>query len=330
MRRTRTRASSNAGRRVIVRRSRRYAPARHVGSWKLALADFMTALMALFLVLWLLATSTPEELKDISEYFSTPLLVAMAGGDRPTASNSAIPGGGPDPIYLDGETQHFEMPMTLRPQQAPRDFQRLRERITSVMELDKDLQQLREQLRFTLTPEGLAIQLLDTEQRPMFRRGSDEVEPYMSKLLRSIAPLLNELPNALAISGHTDSHPYPGQAHGYSNWELSTDRANASRRELMAGGLTQEKLKRVSGMADQVPLPGVTPDDALNRRIELLVMNGVEQRAVPMPRYVLPPVAGVPGATTSVVGRPAPSSVLPAAEAALSVEAEGQQPPAQQ
>jgi chemotaxis protein MotB len=317
MSRARARARASAGRHIIIRRTRKHVTARHGGGWKLALADFMTALMALFLVLWLLATSTPEELKDISEYFSTPLLVAMAGGDRPTSSNSAIPGGGPDPVYIDGEKQHFEMPMTLRPLQTPRDMERLRERIKTVMEMDKELQQLRDQLRFTMTPEGLAIQMLDTEQRPMFRRGSDDVEPYMSKLLRAIAPLLNELPNALAISGHTDSRPYPGQALGYSNWELSTDRANASRRELMAGGLTQEKLKRVSGMADQVPLPGVQPDDDLNRRIELLVMNPVQSQ-VPMPRYVLPTApgaAGATGATTSVAGKPAPEAAASAADA---------------
>src|SRR5690606_17536215 len=125
----------------------------------------------------------------------------------------------------------------LRPQQAPPDFLRLRERIENVVQRDADLQQLRDQLRFTMTPEGLVIQLLDTEQKPMFRRGSDEVEAEMAKLLRAIAPLLNELPNSLMISGHTDSYQYPGQQRGYSNWELSTDRANASRRELMAGGL---------------------------------------------------------------------------------------------
>src|SRR5690606_14501673 len=180
-----------------------------------------------------------------------------------------------------------ELPMKLRPPQATPDFMRLRERIEGVIELAPELQQLRDQLRFTTSQEGLTIQLLDSDKPPMFRRGSDVVEPDMSKLLRSIAPLLNELPNALMISGHTDSYPYPGEALGYSNWELSTDRANASRRELMAGGLAQEKLKRVSGMADQMPLPGLEAADPLNRRIELLVMNNSAGSA-PHQRYVLP------------------------------------------
>jgi len=296
--------------RVIVRRRGHYESSKPHGSWKLALADFMTALMALFLVLWLLSTSTPEELKDISEYFSTPLIVAMAGGDRPTASNSAIPGGGPDSIYIEGERAHIDYPMTLRPQQAPPDFLRLRERIENVVQRDADLQQLRDQLRFTMTPEGLVIQLLDTEQKPMFRRGSDEVEAEMAKLLRAIAPLLNELPNSLMISGHTDSYQYPGQQRGYSNWELSTDRANASRRELMAGGLAQEKLKRVSGMADQVPLPGLEPEDPRNRRIELLVMNGNGPLLPELPRWRLTPSST---SGSAVMSRPAPSAATQAA-----------------
>lgn len=296
--------------RVIVRRRGHYESSKPHGSWKLALADFMTALMALFLVLWLLSTSTPEELKDISEYFSTPLIVAMAGGDRPTASNSAIPGGGPDSIYIEGERAHIDYPMTLRPQQAPPDFLRLRERIENVVQRDADLQQLRDQLRFTMTPEGLVIQLLDTEQKPMFRRGSDEVEAEMAKLLRAIAPLLNELPNSLMISGHTDSYQYPGQQRGYSNWELSTDRANASRRELMAGGLAQEKLKRVSGMADQVPLPGLEPEDPRNRRIELLVMNGNGPLLPQLPRWRLTPSST---SGSAVMSRPAPSAATQAA-----------------
>src|SRR5690606_32385272 len=116
---------NSKARHVIIRRSRRHAAAHHSGSWKMALADFMTALMALFLVLWLLDTSTPEELEDISEYFSTPLIVAMAGGDRPTASDSAIPGGGPNSMFLEGETAHVELPMKLRPPQATPDFMRL-------------------------------------------------------------------------------------------------------------------------------------------------------------------------------------------------------------
>lgn len=296
--------------RVIVRRRGHYESSKPHGSWKLALADFMTALMALFLVLWLLSTSTPEELKDISEYFSTPLIVAMAGGDRPTASNSAIPGGGPDSIYIEGERAHIDYPMTLRPQQAPPDFLRLRERIENVVQRDADLQQLRDQLRFTMTPEGLVIQLLDTEQKPMFRRGSDEVEAEMAKLLRAIAPLLNELPNSLMISGHTDSYQYPGQQRGYSNWELSTDRANASRRELMAGGLAQEKLKRVSGMADQMPLPGLEPEDPRNRRIELLVMNGNGPLLPELPRWRLTPSST---SGSAVMSRPAPSAATQAA-----------------
>ena len=106
----------------------------------------------------------------------------------------------------------------------------------------------------------------------MFELGSDQVAPYMRSLLRTIAPLLNELPNELSISGHTDSVPYAGGYRGYSNWELSNDRANASRRELIAGGFDPDQLLRVSGFADRVLLPETEPTDPINRRIELVVL----------------------------------------------------------
>ncbi|MDX5433180.1 MAG: OmpA family protein, partial [Halomonas sp.] len=151
-------------------------------------------------------------------------------------------------------------------------FMDLQRRIEAAIEADPELRELRQQMRFDLTPEGLRIQLLDTEQRPMFAIGSDRVEPYMRNLLRTIAPLLNDLPNDLSIGGHTDSRPYAGGYRGYSNWELSNDRANASRRELVAGGFDSDKLLRVSGFADRVLLPDTDPLDADNRRIELLVL----------------------------------------------------------
>ncbi|MFD1690763.1 OmpA family protein [Azotobacter chroococcum] len=124
------------------------------------------------------------------------------------------------------------------------------------MTVDPILKELKEQILIDLTPEGLRIQLVDTEQRPMFEIGSARVAPYMSTLLRTLAPMLNELPNRIQITGHTDSRPYAGGEAGYSNWELSAERANASRRELVNGGLASEKLLRASGMSDRIPFQG--------------------------------------------------------------------------
>lgn len=258
--------------RMIIRR-RRVVRQFQGGSWKIALADFMTALMALFLVLWLLSSTNQAQRENIAEYFRTPLLVAIAGGDRPTASISAIPGGGPDPAFAQGERARLDMRQQTRPADVQRRFLEMQRRIEALMLREPSLMELRDQLRVRLTPEGLLIQLLDSERRPMFERGSDKVAPYMSLLLRNLAPLLNELPNRVSISGHTDSLPYPGANRGFSNWELSTGRANASRRELMAGGFDDAKLVRVIGLADRFPMPGTRAGDPINRRIEVMVLD---------------------------------------------------------
>ncbi|SDK58413.1 flagellar motor protein MotB [Billgrantia gudaonensis] len=264
--------SENAGKRPIIIRRKKVVHAHHGGSWKIALADFMTALMALFLVMWILSVATEEQREGVAEYFSTPLVNAVTGGDR-SGSTQVIPGGGPDPAHSDGERARIDPQERTRPSEEQRRFfMDLQRRIESVIEQDPDLRQLRDQMRFDLTPEGLRIQLLDTEQRPMFDLGSARVEPYMRDLLRAMAPLINELPNQLSISGHTDSLAYLNGYRGYSNWELSTDRANASRRELVEGGLESAKLLRVSGFADRVPMPETEPFDPVNRRIELLVL----------------------------------------------------------
>ncbi len=264
--------SAAGDKRPIIIRRKKVVHGHHGGSWKIALADFMTALMALFLVMWILSVASEEQRQGVADYFSTPLTTAIGGGDR-SGSTRVIPGGGPDPVHSEGERARIDTRSQTRPSdQQRRFFMDLQRRIEAVIEADPELRELRQQMRFDLTPEGLRIQLLDTEQRPMFNIGSDRVEPYMRNLLRTIAPLLNELPNYLSIGGHTDGLPFAGGYRGYSNWELSSDRANASRRELVAGGFDSDKLLRVSGFADRVPLPDTDAFDADNRRIELLVL----------------------------------------------------------
>ncbi|WP_252105805.1 MULTISPECIES: flagellar motor protein MotB [unclassified Halomonas] len=264
--------SKGADKRPIVIRRKKVVHAHHGGAWKIALADFMTALMALFLVLWILSVASDEQRQGVAEYFSAPLATAITGGDR-SGSTNVIPGGGPDPTHTDGERARIDTLQRTRPSsQERRFFEELQARIERAIEQDPELRQLRSQMRFDLTREGLRIQLLDTDQRPMFELGSDQVASYMRSLLRTMAPLLNELPNELSISGHTDSVPYAGGYRGYSNWELSNDRANASRRELVAGGLDPDQLLRVSGFADRVLLPETESVDPRNRRIELVVL----------------------------------------------------------
>lgn len=260
-------------RRIVVRRSRKVHAAHHGGAWKIALADLMTALMALFLVMWIVSNASPQELQGLAEYFRTPLAVALSKGDRKSASTSVIPGGGADPAHVSGERARVDLRSQRLPDDVRRTLMELRFRIESVIQRDSELWELRDQVRFEMTPEGLRIQMLDTEQRSMFQLGSDRLESHMRKLIRAMAPLLNELPNAVSISGHTDSLNYAAGDAGYSNWELSADRANACRRELVAGGLNSEKMLRVIGMGDRNPIPGSHPGDAVNRRISLLVLS---------------------------------------------------------
>lgn len=292
--------SKGGDKRPIVIRRKKVVHGHHGGAWKIALADFMTALMAFFLVLWILSIASEEERRGVAEYFSTPLVSAITGGDS-SGSTSVIPGGGPDPTHSDGERARIDTLQRTRP--SAEDRRRLidvQERIERAIERDPELRQLRSQMRFDLTREGLRIQLLDTDQRPMFELGSDQVAPYMRSLLRTIAPLLNELPNELSISGHTDSVPYAGGYRGYSNWELSNDRANASRRELIAGGFDPGQLLRVSGFADRVLLPETEPTNPINRRIELVVLLPEIAEAIRNPA-IMSSEASLPDASTEAL-----------------------------
>ncbi len=271
---------------IIIRRKKVARHAHHGGAWKIAFADFMTALMALFLVLWVLSNASNKDKEAIAEYFSTPLVVAMSKGDRNSSSTSAIPGGGADPRFSEGERAR----QALRPSRLSDDerqhLESLKQRLDNAVDHDPQLRELKQQIAIELSPEGLRVQLLDTDKRPMFELGSANVAPYLRKLLRTFAPVLNELPNRIQISGHTDSHPYPGGDTGYNNWDLSADRAKASRQELVAGGLDSNKLLRVSGMADRIRFHGAGPYDAANRRIEIIVLdNRVAERILSQDEY---------------------------------------------
>lgn len=292
---------------IIIVRRKKVVHGHHGGAWKIAFADFMTALMALFLVLWLLSSSTPEQKQAVADYFSTPLIAAIGKGDRNASSASVIPGGGPDPTFSEGERNRIDPREQQLLAEERERMEELKERIENVINSNAQLKEIRDQIRIDVTPEGLRIQLVDTEQRPMFELGSVRVAPYMKALLRTIAPMLNQLPNRIQISGHTDGVPYVGGESGYSNWELSADRAGASRRELVAGGLASEKLLRVSGMADRVPFPGAAPNAATNRRIMVVVLNTTTTQAVLSPgdSASTPPPTTAPATPSAPAGAPA-------------------------
>lgn len=263
---------------IIIKRKKGRHP-HHGGAWKIAFADFMTAMMALFLVLWILSTSNPDQRKAVAEYFRSPIVVALTNGDRDSASTSAIPGGGQDPTYTEGEVRTIDIRQESRRIER-QHLEELKRRLEEAIDLNALLKEFKDQILIDLIPEGLRIQLVDSDKRPMFEVGSSKVAPYMRDLLRVIAPILNQLPNSIQISGHTDSRPYAGGEKGYSNWELSAERANASRRELVAGGLDSGKLLRVSGMADELRFDGAGELDAINRRIAIIVVDSYERRSI--------------------------------------------------
>jgi chemotaxis protein MotB len=263
---------------VLVRKRKSHQASHHGGSWKIAYADFMTAMMAFFLVMWLLAIASPQELTQIAEYFRTPLKVALTSGDKSSSESSPIPGGGDDPTQQDGLVKR--QIDTLEKRDEELRLNKLREKLDELIESDPRLKALRPHLLINMMDEGLRIQIIDSQNRPMFKTGSAQVESYMRDILRAIAPILNDLPNKISLSGHTDDIPYATGERGYSNWELSADRANASRRELIAGGLSEGKVLRVVGMAATMSLRQHGADDAINRRITVLVLNKQTQQGI--------------------------------------------------
>jgi chemotaxis protein MotB len=275
---------------IVVKRIKKVAGGHHGGAWKIAYADFVTAMMAFFLLMWLLGSTAKGDLVGISEYFKTPLKVAMQGGSGAGDSSSVIQGGGEDLTRRAGQVKKGDAPpanKTYDLQAAKAALQReesarlsaLKGRIESAIEVNPMLKKYQNQLLLDITSEGLRIQIVDEKNRPMFAMARAELQPYTKEILHIIGMVLNEVPNKIGISGHTDSTPY-GSDTGYSNWELSSDRANASRREMMLGGLADDKVLRVVGLASAANLDAKDPFNPINRRISIIVMNKRTEDAV--------------------------------------------------
>lgn len=258
---------SEVARRIIIKRPVR-AAAHHGGAWKIAFADFMTAMFAFFLVMWLLGNSSSQQLAGIAEQFKMPLKMALSGGKKSANTSSVIPGGGSDPMHTTGEVKKSD-----NDAQDLTRLSALKQRLDDMIEANPVLRQFRHQLLLDITPEGLRIQIVDSNSRSMFDRSSAVVLPYMRTILQAIGPVLNEQTNKITLSGHTDATLYPRGDKSYSNWELSADRANASRRELIAGGMQDKKVLRVMGVAASMHLNQEDPHAAINRRISIVVLN---------------------------------------------------------
>jgi len=279
---------------IVIKRVKKVAGGHHGGAWKIAYADFVTAMMAFFLLMWLLGSTSKGDLQGISEYFKTPLKVALMGGSGSGDSSSIIKGGGQDLTRSEGQVKQGELPpekkvinlkaakqefLRLEAQKEIDQLRQLKKNILQAIESNKNLEQFKSQILLDLTTEGLRIQIVDEKNRPMFKSGSAQLEPYTRDILREIGKMLNEMPNKVSLSGHTDAQPYSTAGGRYSNWELSADRANASRRELIAGGLADEKIVRVVGLSSAVLFDKENPLNPINRRISIIVMNKKAEEA---------------------------------------------------
>jgi chemotaxis protein MotB len=228
---------------IIIKRKAAHS-AHHGGAWKVAYADFVTAMMALFIVLWLMSSSDPVR-RAVAGYFNDPRgRSSDTGTDRSGSADNL-------PITKENITQ-------------------LKDRLENSIRKMNDLKSISNQVEMTVTPEGLRIDLLESKNGTFFESGSSQLNANGVELLKLLAAQLGKIPNLISIEGHTDSKPFSA-ASGYSNWELSTDRANSARRMMQEAGLRPSQVSQVRGYADQkLRLPQL-PFDASNRRISLIV-----------------------------------------------------------
>ncbi len=270
---------------IIIKRVKKGGHAVHGGAWKIAYADFVTAMMAFFLLMWLLGSTTEGDKKGIADYFASPLKLALlASGSGAGDAAHVVKGGGQDLTRSTGQVKRGDIEAKrdtinlhqLKAEQIRAEVARLeslQKKVTEALAADPELKAMASQMLLEMTHDGLRIQIIDQDQRPMFASGSATVQPYMRNLLRAIGRLLGEVPNRLTLEGHTDALPFGSGERGYSNWELSADRANASRRELITGGLPDEQVLRIQGLAASNPFDRKNPTAPANRRISIIVMT---------------------------------------------------------
>jgi chemotaxis protein MotB len=267
---------------IIVKRVKKVVGGHHGGAWKIAYADFVTAMMAFFLLMWLLGSVDGGKLNGISEYFKMPLRTSLTGGSSSGESTIILKGGGKDPSAETGQVHKgkpVENSETMKDKEAALEkaealqMHRIKKNLDSLIDSNAKLMPFKKQLLIDVTSEGLRIQIVDEQNRPMFALSRAEMQSYTRDILRELAPTLNNLPNKVSLSGHTDATPYAGGLTGYGNWELSSDRANAARRVLIAGGMEESKLIRVLGLSSAVLLDKENPQNPINRRISIIVLN---------------------------------------------------------
>lgn len=283
--------SDDSTRPIVIKRKKVVAGGAHGGAWKIAYADFVTAMMAFFLLMWLLGSTAKGDLQGIADYFQNPMKVAMSGGSGSGDATSILQGGGKDLTRQSGQVKQGDVEAkksTSFSKEAQLEFRRkelerleaLKADIEKMIEQSPQLAQFKKQLLLDITSEGLRIQIVDEQNRPMFDSGGAELKPYTRDILRQIGKALNGVSNRISLAGHTDAAQFVGGTGGFSNWELSANRANASRRELVSGGMDDTKVLRVVGLASTVLFDKNDPLNSVNRRISIVVLNQKTELAI--------------------------------------------------
>jgi chemotaxis protein MotB len=280
----------------IIKKVKKHGHGHHGGAWKIAFADFVTAMMAFFLLMWLIASLNKSQKAAIADYFKQPVRIAIMGGESYGNRDVNVKGGGPDIDSRAGQVKATSKPLEAKdkdtelndknvvqtdhssnPSPSQEDIKKLealKAEINASIEKDPALAGLKKQLRMDIVKEGLRIQLIDNENKPMFDVGSDKVNPSFAPILANIAKLINSVPNKVTIQGHTDSSPYSNPEElDYTNWELSSQRANAARRALVSSGMDDNKVMDVTGFSSTVLLDPKNPLNPENRRISIIVMK---------------------------------------------------------
>ncbi len=263
---------------VIIKKVKRNVHGHHGGSWKVAFADFATAMMAFFLLLWLIGNTSEDQKRAISGYFHDPSGFSDKGGSKPNVigdkgQNASI-------IEFDNiqpETEEVEeLTETdiekLAEEQETARLELLKLELESLVDNSDAFEQFKDQVIIDITPSGLRIQIVDKDKRPMFDSGSAEPKNYSRVILNNLAGVLKQVPNKLSVTGHTDATPYV-EKENYGNWELSADRANSARRELLKGGILEDKIARVEGFSSSILFDAQNPYDPINRRIAIIVLK---------------------------------------------------------
>ena len=270
---------------IIVKRVKKVAGGHHGGAWKIAFADFATAMMAFFLVMWLMSSATPEQKKLISGYFQDPIgftesasphVIDLGGTPTPSPDRTLNPELEPAQSEAQIDSDQVE---TFAEQLERERLELLLQELQNKVDENPELQKFKDQILFEITQDGLRIQIMDAENRPMFALGSAQLQPYFEDILLALVDTIAAVPNKISVSGHTDAKPFSGRS-DFGNWELSAGRANAARRTLVIGGYPEDQIARVVGYASSALFDRKDPFNPVNRRIDILVLTKKAQRSI--------------------------------------------------